>query len=124
MQPFGDSLVRSRTTSGSRCRQSNGREPSITAFHAICFHSTLLRRADISRFWDASPRKSGPTLLSKSPRAGARLKIAAKVDRADQAYWKNIIKPMINSSPNVESVGEIGDRDKGTFSETRTPCFF
>ena len=43
------------------------------------------------------------------------MKIAAKVDRADQAYWKNIIKPMIDSSPNVESVGEIGDRDKGDF---------
>ena len=47
-------------------------EPSITVFHAICFHSTLLRRADISRFWDASPRKSGPTLQSKSPRAQER----------------------------------------------------
>ena len=43
------------------------------------------------------------------------MKIAAKVDRVDQAYWKNVIKPMINSSPNVEFVGEIGDRDKGDF---------
>ena len=43
------------------------------------------------------------------------MKIAAKVDRADQAYWKNVIKPMIDSSPNVEFVGEIGDRDKGDF---------
>ena len=43
------------------------------------------------------------------------MKIAAKVDRVDQAYWKNVVKPMINSSPNVEFVGEIGDRDKGDF---------
>ena len=43
------------------------------------------------------------------------MKIAAKVDRADQAYWKDVIKPMIDSSPNVEFVGEIGERDKGEF---------
>jgi glycosyltransferase involved in cell wall biosynthesis len=29
----------------------------------------------------------------------------------DQAYWKDVIKPMIDSSPNVE----IGERGKGEF---------
>ena len=70
---FRSSLwFRSRTTSGSRCRQSNGPERSITAFHAICFHSIPFRRADISRFWDESPRKSGPTSQSKSRSAQER----------------------------------------------------
>ena len=62
-----------------------------------------------------SPEKRPDLAIEIAVRAGARLKIAAKVDRVDQAYWKNVVKPMINSSPNVEFVGEIGDRDKGDF---------
>ena len=62
-----------------------------------------------------SPEKRPDLAIEIAVRAGARLKIAAKVDRADQAYWKNVIKPMINSSPKVEFVGEIGERDKGNF---------
>ena len=62
-----------------------------------------------------SPEKRPDLAIEIAVRAGARLKIAAKVDRVDQVYWKNVIKPMIDSSPNVEFVGEIGDRDKGEF---------
>jgi len=62
-----------------------------------------------------SPEKRPDLAIEIAVRAGARLKIAAKVDRADEAYWKNVIKPMIDSSPNVEFVGEIGERDKGDF---------
>ena len=62
-----------------------------------------------------SPEKRPDLAIEIAVRAGARLKIAAKVDRADQAYWKDVIKPMIDSSPNVEFVGEIGERDKGEF---------
>ena len=62
-----------------------------------------------------SPEKRPDLAIEIAVRAGARLKIAAKVDRADEAYWKDVIKPMIDSSPNVEFVGEIGERDKGDF---------
>ena len=62
-----------------------------------------------------SPEKRPDLAIEIAVRAGARLKMAAKVDRVDQAYWKNVIKPMVNSSPNVEFVGEIGDLDKGDF---------
>ena len=71
-----------------------------------------------------SPEKRPDLAIEIAVRAGARLKIAAKIDRADQAYWKDVIKPMIDSSPNVEFVGEIGERDKGNSSEMPTPCFF
>ena len=40
------------------------------------------------------------------------LKIAAKVDRVDQAYWEEIIRPMVDAHSNVEFVGEIGEEDK------------
>ena len=62
-----------------------------------------------------SPEKRPDLAIEIAVRAGARLKIAAKIDKVDQAYWKNVIKPMIDSSPNVEFVGEIGERDKGEF---------
>ena len=37
-----------------------------------------------------------------------KLKIAAKVDKADEAYFKNEIEPLL-AQPHVEFIGEIGD---------------
>ena len=62
-----------------------------------------------------APEKRPDLAIEIAIRAGARLKIAAKIDKVDQAYWTNVIKPMVASSPNVEFVGEIGDRDKAEF---------
>jgi glycosyltransferase involved in cell wall biosynthesis len=62
-----------------------------------------------------APEKRPDLAIEIAVRAGARLKIAAKIDKVDQAYWTNVINPMITSSPNVEFVGEIGDRDKADF---------
>src|ERR1035437_3935526 len=47
---------------------------------------------------------------------GMPLKIAAKVDRADQAYWDTQIRPMVEAHhPDVEFIGEIDERDKENF---------
>ena len=46
--------------------------------------------------------------------AGVELKIAAKVDRADQAYFEAVIKPLLNG-PGIEFVGEIGEMEKSEF---------
>jgi len=44
------------------------------------------------------------------------LKIAAKIDRADQAYWDAKIRPMVEAHrPDVEFIGEINERDKESF---------
>jgi glycosyltransferase involved in cell wall biosynthesis len=48
-------------------------------------------------------------------RAGMKLKIAAKIDRADQAYWEQTIFPLIDGNPNVEFVGEINEQKKASF---------
>jgi glycosyltransferase involved in cell wall biosynthesis len=45
---------------------------------------------------------------------GLRLKIAAKVDKADEAYFSETIAPLLDR-PGVEFVGEINDRDKVAF---------
>ena len=43
--------------------------------------------------------------------AGLKLKIAAKVDKADQEYFDNEIKPLLEN-PLVEFIGEVGGKDK------------
>ncbi len=47
-------------------------------------------------------------------RAGLPLKIAAKVDKSDQDYFKNTIEPLIGH-PLVEFIGEIDEDRKGVF---------
>ncbi len=60
------------------------------------------------------PEKCPDRAIRIARRAGIPLKIAAKVDRVDQAYFEEVIRPLIDG-PDVELVGEIGDRDKAAF---------
>jgi hypothetical protein len=43
------------------------------------------------------------------------LKIAAKVDRVDQVYWDQKIRPMVEANANVEYLGEIAEHEKADF---------
>jgi glycosyltransferase involved in cell wall biosynthesis len=45
---------------------------------------------------------------------GIPLRIAAKVDKADQHYFDAVIRPMLDC-PGVEMIGEISDREKPAF---------
>src|SRR3954465_1689320 len=47
-------------------------------------------------------------------RCGIPLKIAAKVDRADQDYFDEVIRPLIDH-PLIDFIGEIGDEEKPEF---------
>ena len=51
------------------------------------------------------------------PDLGIPLKIAAKVDNADEAYFREQIEPMLQQ-PGVEFIGEIKEREKRHFSAT------
>lgn len=62
-----------------------------------------------------SPEKRPDRAIQIAARAGMRLKIAAKIDNADRAYWDEVIRPMVAANPNVEFVGEINERDKASF---------
>jgi glycosyltransferase involved in cell wall biosynthesis len=62
-----------------------------------------------------SPEKRPDRAIEIAARAGLPLKMAAKVDRADQAYWDEMIAPMIKAHPNVEFVGEINEHQKADF---------
>jgi glycosyltransferase involved in cell wall biosynthesis len=48
-------------------------------------------------------------------RAGLALKVAAKVDPADQDYFDAEVRPVLENSPHVEFIGEIGDAQKPEF---------
>jgi glycosyltransferase involved in cell wall biosynthesis len=48
-------------------------------------------------------------------RAGMTLKMAAKVDPADQAYFEEQVRPVLDTSPHVEFIGEINDSQKQDF---------
>ena len=62
-----------------------------------------------------APEKRPDRAIEIAARAGVKLKMAAKIDRVDQAYWDEVIKPLVDSHPNVEFVGEINERQKAKF---------
>jgi glycosyltransferase involved in cell wall biosynthesis len=61
-----------------------------------------------------SPEKRPDRAIEISKRTGVPLKIAAKVDKADETYFHEVIEPMLNH-PLIEFVGEIDDREKRAF---------
>ena len=62
-----------------------------------------------------SPEKRPDRAIEIAVRAGMPLKIAAKIDKVDQAYWDEVIGPMVEASPNVTYVGEVDERGKVEF---------
>ena len=61
-----------------------------------------------------SPEKGVTDAIEIARRAGIPLKIAAKVDHADLAYFENQVKPLLKGSL-VEFIGEIGNEEKNEF---------
>jgi glycosyltransferase involved in cell wall biosynthesis len=62
-----------------------------------------------------SPEKRPDRAIEIAARVGLPLRIAAKVDKVDRAYWDMVIAPLVARHDNVEFVGEIGDADKASF---------
>lgn len=61
-----------------------------------------------------APEKGVDRAIRIALRCGIPLKIAAKVDRADQEYYDEYIRPMMDH-PLVEYIGEISDHEKPDF---------
>jgi glycosyltransferase involved in cell wall biosynthesis len=62
-----------------------------------------------------SPEKRPDRAIEIAARAGLPLKIAAKIDRVDRAYWDDVVAPLVAKHPNVEFVGEIDECQKAAF---------
>lgn len=60
------------------------------------------------------PEKSPDRAIRIARAAGMKLKIAAKVDRADTEYYETQIRPLIDGQ-QIEMIGEIGDDAKPDF---------
>src|SRR5215212_1386791 len=61
-----------------------------------------------------SPEKGPDRAIRLARTLGVPLKIAAKVDRADEEYFREKIAPLVNQ-PGVEFIGEINERQKTKF---------
>src|ERR1700743_481122 len=61
-----------------------------------------------------APEKGVDRAIRIAIRCGIPLKIAAKVDRADEEYYDQLIRPMMDH-PLIEFIGEIGDHEKSEF---------
>jgi glycosyltransferase involved in cell wall biosynthesis len=62
-----------------------------------------------------SPEKRPDRAIEIAVRSGLTLKMAAKIDNADRPYWNAVVEPLVSAFPNVEFIGEIGEREKGAF---------
>ena len=61
-----------------------------------------------------APEKGVDRAIRIAIRCGIPLKIAAKIDRADQDYYDEVIRPLMDH-PLVDYIGEIGDHEKSDF---------
>jgi glycosyltransferase involved in cell wall biosynthesis len=61
-----------------------------------------------------APEKRVDYAIRIAEHCGVPLKIAAKVDKSDQDYFNDQIKPML-ANGNCEYIGEINDRQKSEF---------
>ena len=61
-----------------------------------------------------SPEKGPDLAIDLAIKVGIPIKLAAKVDVADRAYFEQVIKPRL-SSPGVEYIGEINESQKNEF---------
>ena len=61
-----------------------------------------------------SPEKNIEGAIAIAQRTGIPLRIAAKVDKVDQAYYEANVKPLIDGKL-VEFIGEIGEHEKCAF---------
>lgn len=86
----------------------HGLPPEQYLFKARCNQGYL---AFLGR---ASPEKGLDAAIRLAIKAGMPLKIAAKVDKVDEAYFKASIEPLLDHSL-IEFIGEIGDADKSEF---------
>ena len=71
-----------------------------------------------------SPEKRPDRAIEIAVRSGRELRIAAKIDRVDQEYWREVVEPLVKQHRNVRFVGEIGDSDKAAFLGNASALLF
>ena len=89
-----------------------------TVYHGLpsdLFTPTLYARGGYLAFLGRiSPEKRLDRAIEIARAVGLPLKIAAKVDRVDEEYFRTAIEPLL-SLPGIEYIGEIDERRKNSF---------
>jgi glycosyltransferase involved in cell wall biosynthesis len=70
-----------------------------------------------------SPEKDPVQAIRIASAANMKLKIAAKVDVVDEAYFREQVKPLLDT-PGVEFIGELGESKKGEFLRNARALLF
>jgi glycosyltransferase involved in cell wall biosynthesis len=90
---------------------------AATVYHGI--PEQLLRPVPAEQSYFAflgriSPEKGIERAIRIATAAGVKLKVAAKVDAVDRAYYEREVAPLL-ANANVEFIGEINDAQKPAF---------
>jgi glycosyltransferase involved in cell wall biosynthesis len=70
-----------------------------------------------------SPEKRVDRAIKVAKHAGKRLYIAAKVDKVDEAYFDECIKPLLEH-PLIEYLGELGEEEKHSLLQGAAALLF
>jgi glycosyltransferase involved in cell wall biosynthesis len=98
-----------------------------TVYHglpdAVCPYNPAPRGQYLAFLGRISPEKGIEHAIEIAHRAGQRLRIAAKIDRTDDAYWHSRVKRLV-SGPLIEFVGEVSEEDKPSFLGNASALLF
>ncbi len=70
-----------------------------------------------------SPEKDPVQAIRIAHALNMELKIAAKVDRVDEHYFREQVKPLLDL-PGIEFIGELGEKEKGHFLRDASALLF
>jgi glycosyltransferase involved in cell wall biosynthesis len=91
---------------------------AATIYHGLpleLLHPTFQPRGGYVAFLGRiSSEKRPDRAIQIARKLGIPLKIAAKVDKVDEKYFREEIEPLLDG-PGVEYIGEINDREKSAF---------
>jgi glycosyltransferase involved in cell wall biosynthesis len=89
---------------------------------AVCPYTPAPRGDYLAFLGRISPEKGIEHAIEIARRAGRRLRIAAKIDQVDEAYWHSRVKRQI-SGP-IEYIGEVSEQDKPAFLGNASALLF
>jgi glycosyltransferase involved in cell wall biosynthesis len=115
LQHFGEMPLVS--ISDSQRRPAPGLNWLATVYHGlppgVCTYNPSPAGRYFAFLGRVAPEKGLDRAIEIARRAGVPLRIAAKVDAADEAYFRGRIVPLLGEG--IEFIGEVGERDKAAF---------
>jgi len=89
-----------------------------TVYHGlaepVCPYNPAPRGEYLAFLGRVSPEKGIERAIEIAKLSRMRLRIAAKVDRTEENYWRSRIAPLV-ADPLVDFIGEVGDAEKPAF---------